>query len=89
MGSLSSALGHLWKPYASTLIEPMVHTGLSETLVASLSQIATALPELLESIQYQALDLLSLALSKRPFNPYTTQPKWTVMTQALALGEGS
>ncbi|MEW5308376.1 MAG: hypothetical protein WDW38_000344 [Sanguina aurantia] len=86
VGSLSQALGQLWKPYAATLIEPMVQTGLSETLVVALTQIATALPELLESIQYQALDLLSLALSKRPFNPYTAQPKWTVILQALALG---
>ena len=36
-------------------------------------QVAEALPELLEDIQYQLLELLSLVLSKRPFNSATTQ----------------
>lgn len=36
-------------------------------------QVADSLPELLEDIQYQLLDLLSLVLSKRPFNSSTTQ----------------
>lgn len=88
VGSLSQALGHLWKPYAATLIEPMVQTGLSETLVVSLTQMATALPELLESIQREALDLLSLVLCKKPFPPFDPAlPKWKVIVQALAIGE--
>jgi hypothetical protein len=41
----------LWKPYVQQLLEAMMLTGLSETLIRSLAAIAEALPELLEDIQ--------------------------------------
>jgi hypothetical protein len=41
----------LWKPYVQQLLEAMMLTGLSETLIRSLAAIADALPELLEDIQ--------------------------------------
>ena len=44
----------LWKPYVQQLLEAMVLTGLSETLVKSLAAIADALPELREEIQARA-----------------------------------
>ncbi|GIL44136.1 hypothetical protein Vafri_1666 [Volvox africanus] len=87
VGMLAVALGPLCRPYAATLIEPMVLTGISEVLVSSLTQVANSLPELLEDIQYQLLDLLSLVLSKRPFNSSTTQPKFAALSAAIAAGE--
>ncbi len=75
VGALSQALGSLWRPYAQQLLEAMILTGLSDTLVASLQDVAAALPELLEDIQAQLLDLLSLVLARRPFNPSTSQAK--------------
>ncbi|GIL87381.1 hypothetical protein Vretimale_1690 [Volvox reticuliferus] len=87
VGMLAVALGPLCRPYAAALIEPMVLTGISEVLVSSLTQVANALPELLEDIQYQLLDLLSLVLSKRPFNSSTTQPKFAALSAAIAAGE--
>jgi FKBP12-rapamycin complex-associated protein len=47
-------------------------------MVASLQSAAQALPDLLEKIQDQLLDLLSLALSRRPFSPSTPRQKWMV-----------
>ncbi|EFJ44271.1 target of rapamycin, growth-regulatory PI3K-like protein kinase [Volvox carteri f. nagariensis] len=87
VGMLAVALGPLCRPYAAALIESMVLTGISEVLVSSLTQVANALPELLEDIQYQLLDLLSLVLSKRPFNSATTQPKFAALSAAIAAGE--
>ncbi|GLC61314.1 hypothetical protein PLESTB_001742500 [Pleodorina starrii] len=87
VGMLAVALGPLCRPYAAALIESMVLTGISEVLVSSLTQVANALPELLEDIQYQLLDLLSLVLSKRPFNSSTTQPKFAALSAAIAAGE--
>jgi len=51
VGALSQALQGLWKPYVQQLLEAMMLTGLSETLIRSLAAIADALPELLEDIQ--------------------------------------
>jgi hypothetical protein len=36
VGVLAEALGATWKPYAAALIEPMILTGLSLTLVMAL-----------------------------------------------------
>ncbi|KIY91702.1 FKBP12-rapamycin complex-associated protein [Monoraphidium neglectum] len=52
VGALSQALQGLWKPYVQQLLEAMMLTGLSETLIRSLAAIAEALPELLEDIQF-------------------------------------
>eukprot|EP00798_Chlamydomonas_sp_ICE-L_P022752 gene22752-29919_t len=86
-GVLAKSLGSMWKSTASQLIDPMMLTGMSEVLVVALIQIAEAIPELLEDIQYRLLDLLSLVLAKRPFNPYTAQQKFQALSAALATGE--
>jgi len=49
-------------------------------------QIAESLPELLEDIQLQLLDLLSLALAKRPFNQFTIPSKVQALNAALTTG---
>jgi hypothetical protein len=51
VGALAQALQGIWKPYVQQLLEAMMLTGLSETLIRSLAAIADALPELLEDIQ--------------------------------------
>ena len=43
--------------------------------------------ELLRDMRLQLLDLLSLAIAKRPFNPSTTQSKFQALSAALASGE--
>ncbi|GBG00672.1 target of rapamycin kinase [Raphidocelis subcapitata] len=87
VGALSQALQGLWKPYASALLESMVMTGLSETLVRSLAAIAESLPELLEDIQTCLLDLLSLVLTNRPFSPATPRARVAGLVSALASSE--
>eukprot|EP00198_Chlamydomonas_reinhardtii_P008241 XP_001697578.1 target of rapamycin, growth-regulatory PI3K-like protein kinase [Chlamydomonas reinhardtii] len=72
---------------AAALARVNCAAGVSEVLVQALTQVANALPELLEDIQYQLLDLLSLVLSKRPFNSSTTQPKFAALSAAIAAGE--
>ena len=44
-----------------------------QTLVRALDEIATSLPDLLEEIQGQLLDLLSLMLAHKPFQPATSR----------------
>lgn len=39
VGTLASALGPMWKPYALQLVEPMMLTGLSETLVGAVRKV--------------------------------------------------
>lgn len=39
VGILAEALGARWLPYAKQLLEPIVLTGLSDTLVASLRKV--------------------------------------------------
>ena len=39
VGALAKALGQQWRPYAQQLIEPMVSTGLSDTLVEALREV--------------------------------------------------
>lgn len=41
MGILAEALGARWLPYAKQLLEPIVLTGLSDTLVQSLRKVRT------------------------------------------------
>jgi hypothetical protein len=52
-------------------------------------QISSALPELLTDIQLQLLDLLSLALAKRPFNQFTHPSKVQALNAALTTGKHS
>ena len=40
VGTLSRALGSLWKPHAQALLESMMLTGLSDILVSSLTQVS-------------------------------------------------
>lgn len=87
VGALAQALNGLWKPYAQQLLDSMLLTGPSETLVDSLAAIAEALPELLEDVQNQLLDLLSLVLARRPFSPATPQSKFHALGAALANSE--
>ena len=59
-------------------------------LVRSLTEVAEALPgnkELLKSMRLQLLDLLSLAISRKPFNSSTTQAKFQALSAALAAGK--
>lgn len=49
------------------MLEPMICTGLSDTLVASLATIARHIPQLRPSVQEQLLDMVSLVLARRPF----------------------
>ncbi|KAF5842966.1 armadillo-type protein [Dunaliella salina] len=86
-GVLARALGPVWRPHAAQLLEGIMLTGLSEVQVNALIEIAEALPELLEDIQLQLLDLLSLALAKRPFNQFTPPSKVQALNAALTTGE--
>ena len=43
--------------------------------------------ELLRDMRLQLLDLLSLAIAKRPFSPSTTQSKFQALNSALASGQ--
>ncbi|KAK9806315.1 hypothetical protein WJX72_010074 [[Myrmecia] bisecta] len=87
VGVLAVALRGQWKPYAAELIEPMIHTGLSETLVQALKAIVNSLPELLSEVQIQLLDLLSLVLARRPYSESRSAGSLNQLSQALLLGE--
>ena len=65
-----------------TLIHTCAHTHIQPLF----PQIAEYLPELLEDIQLQLLDLLSLALAKRPFNQFTPPSKVQALNAALTTG---
>lgn len=51
------------------------------------TQVVEALPELHGELQLQLLDLLSLVLARRPFNPYTPHPRFQALSVAVATGE--
>uniref|UniRef100_A0A7R9YR22 Serine/threonine-protein kinase TOR n=1 Tax=Chlamydomonas euryale TaxID=1486919 RepID=A0A7R9YR22_9CHLO len=90
VGALAKALKKSWEPCVTQLLEGMMLTGLSETLVRALQDVTDALPgnrELLRDVRMQLLDLLSLAIAKRPFNASTTQSKFQALSAALASGE--
>lgn len=75
VGSLSTALNKVWRPYAQQLLESMISTGLTKTLVESLKKVAEALPDLLEDIQRQLLELLSIVLAKKTVRSQHPKPK--------------
>jgi hypothetical protein len=58
-----------------------------QTLVQSLALVAGALPELLEDIQGQLLDLLSLMLARKPFCPTTDRAECQALLNSLAGSE--
>jgi FKBP12-rapamycin complex-associated protein len=86
-GALAVALRQDWQPYLAALLEPMFQTGLSEALVASMHKAVGALPDLLPRVQALLLDLLSLALARRPFSPATPAATVAALQGALAAGE--
>jgi hypothetical protein len=51
-------------------------------------QMATALPDkqLVDNIRLELLDLLSLALAKRPFSQYTPRHKVQALNAAISTG---
>lgn len=59
----------------------------AEALVASMHKAVGALPDLLPRIQALLLDLLSLALARRPFSPATPAATVAALQGALAAGE--
>ena len=63
IGVLAGALHLSWQPYAQQLLSVMMLTGPSKELVQSLQKVAAALPDLVEDIQGQLLDLMVLILS--------------------------
>ncbi|GAX78992.1 hypothetical protein CEUSTIGMA_g6432.t1 [Chlamydomonas eustigma] len=90
VGVLSLAIGRSWEILVQQLLEAMMLTGLSEVLVVALTQVSASFPynqELLRDMRLQLLDLLSLAIAKRPFNPSTTQSKFQALSAALGSGE--
>lgn len=58
-----------------------------QDLVQALGDIATALPDLLEDIQGQLLDLLSLILSGKPFSPLTKGKAVQGLVHSLSMSE--
>ena len=66
-GVLCVSLEGDWEPYMLGLLEPAVATGLSPSLVACMQKVVNSLPSLLSKVQALLLDLLSLALTDKPF----------------------
>lgn len=64
----------------------MILSGLSQGLVAALTQTAAALPDLLYDIQVQLMDCLSLVLSKKPFCSSCSKDKALTLMAANAQG---
>lgn len=60
---------------------------LPQNLVQALGDIAAALPDLLEDIQGQLLDLLSLILSGKPFSPLTKGKAVQGLVHSLSMSE--
>lgn len=86
-GTLCVALRQDWQPHMAQLLDPALATGLSPALVQALNQAVEALPDLLPRVQRALLDLLSLVLARRPYNPNTTPAAVNVLQQALAGGD--
>lgn len=76
------------KPAASnSCIAPIFTFRLPQNLVHALGDIAAALPDLLEDIQGQLLDLLSLILSGKPFSPLTKGKAVQGLVHSLSMSE--
>ena len=86
-GVFCVALKKDWEPYMADLLEPAVATGLTPSLVGCLRQTVESLPALLPKVQALLLDLLSLALTKRPFFAGASSTKVQILQNALAQGE--
>jgi len=66
-GVLCVSLEGDWEPHMTELLGPAVATGLSPSLVDCLQKVVESLPRLLSKVQSLLLDLLSLALTDKPF----------------------
>ncbi|DBA66640.1 TPA: hypothetical protein ACH3X2_002209 [Trebouxia sp. C0005] len=87
VGVLAQALGSTWKTEATSLVQPMMSTGLSQPLVKTLQALVHALPELLPIIQTHLLDLLSLGLTRKPYRENLPTATAHSLAQAIQLGE--
>ena len=86
-GTLCVALKSDWQPQMVQLLDPALNTGLSPALVKALQQAVESLPDLLPRVQRSLLDILSLALARRPYNSTTSSSTVTNLQQALAGGD--
>lgn len=86
-GTLAVALRADWQPHVAALLDPMFQTGLSEALVKALTEIVGALPALLPRVQAMLLDLLGLALARKPISAATSSATLATLQSALAAGE--
>eukprot|EP00891_Asterochloris_glomerata_P006787 jgi/Astpho2/6787/fgenesh1_pm.00103_%23_6_t len=87
VGVLAGALKGAWMPEAAALVQPMVATGLSETLVQALQAVVAALPDLTETVQVQLLDLLALVLTRKPYRTTLSSGSLSALREAMQLGE--
>lgn len=86
-GTLCVALRADWQPHMAALLETAFATGLSEALVRALHQAVDSLPDLLPRVQALLLDLLSLALARRPYSGLTPAATVHALQSALANGD--
>lgn len=86
-GVLCVALKEEWEPYMAELLEPAVATGLSSSLVSCLHMTVDSLPNLLSKVQALLLDLLSLALTRRPFFATASPAKVQILQNGLVNGD--
>ena len=86
-GVLCIALGSDWQPHMAELLEPAIATGLCPALIGALHKAVDSLPVLLPKVQSLLLDLLSLALTRRPFFPTASASTVQVLQAALVQGE--
>lgn len=86
-GVLCAALKKDWEPYMADLLEPAIATGLSQSLVDCLQRAVESLPTLLPRVQSLLLDLLSLALTSKPFFATSSGHKLQILQNALVQGD--
>ncbi|KAJ6424464.1 hypothetical protein OIU84_025280 [Salix udensis] len=68
VGNIAKAMKTAMEPYVRSLLDVMLSSGLSPTLVEALEQISDSIPSLLPTIQERLLDCISLVLSKSYFS---------------------
>ena len=66
---LSIAVGQTLSKYMELLMDPMFACGLSPSLTQALVDMAHYIPPIKPMVQDKLLDLLSIVLCGRPFNP--------------------
>ncbi|KAJ6751102.1 hypothetical protein OIU85_001610 [Salix viminalis] len=68
VGNIAKAMKTAMEPYVRSLLDVMLSSGLSPTLVEALEQISDSIPSLLPTIQERLLDCILLVLSKSYFS---------------------